>query len=314
MALDQGGSPNFTMRGKGVFSFSKELWDPSNRFETSWLLNPWLLGGLRALIVRHLASHKAPSRDHQTNTVRLFFSPIKKGLYVFCVRFVSIIYRCTHPSQSGCRVPRQSFSFFTILTYWAIGCYFIVAAAHTLIYAWKGRSPLSRFPRPLQALHSLFYTTIVVFPLLVTIVYWVALYDGEPWETRFKEWEDISQHGLNSAFALFEIVFPRTSPPLAIHLLWLMAILAMYLGLAYLTVETEGFYVYPFLDYKWTGSRGMVAAYVFGIAMGSIVCFGVAWGLIWARRWLTEKKMGMDGKFAKQPRPTVGDVEMSHRL
>lgn len=227
-------------------------------------------------------------------------------------RFFSIIYRCTHPSQSGCRVPARSFSFFTILTFWAIGFYFLVSAFHTLTYAWTGRSPLSRFPQPLRALHSLFYTTVVVYPPLVTIVYWVAIYETGSHDSIFKEWEDITQHGLNSAFALFEIIVPRTGPPLAVHLLWLIVILALYLGLAYLTVATQGFYVYPFLDHNWTGSRGIVAAYILGIAVGTVVIYGVVWCLIWARKWLTERKMGMDGKFAKQDR-WEDDTEMSSR-
>ena len=39
---------------------------------------------------------------------------------------------------------------------------------------------LQSWPRPLQALHALFYTTVVVFPFLVTIVYWGVLYKN-PW-------------------------------------------------------------------------------------------------------------------------------------
>ena len=34
--------------------FGSELWDPSHRFETSWLLPPWVLFGCRALIVSFL--------------------------------------------------------------------------------------------------------------------------------------------------------------------------------------------------------------------------------------------------------------------
>jgi hypothetical protein len=38
------------------FKLGKDLWDPSNRFETSWLLNPWLLFVCRAIIVSSLAA------------------------------------------------------------------------------------------------------------------------------------------------------------------------------------------------------------------------------------------------------------------
>lgn len=34
-----------------AFKFSTEVWDPSHRFETSWLLTPWMLFAVRATIV-----------------------------------------------------------------------------------------------------------------------------------------------------------------------------------------------------------------------------------------------------------------------
>lgn len=34
------------------FELGHDLWDPSHRFETSWLLTPWALFYCRALIVR----------------------------------------------------------------------------------------------------------------------------------------------------------------------------------------------------------------------------------------------------------------------
>lgn len=39
------------MAVRNPFVFGTDLWDPSNRFETSWLLSPWLLFFCRALIV-----------------------------------------------------------------------------------------------------------------------------------------------------------------------------------------------------------------------------------------------------------------------
>jgi hypothetical protein len=34
-----------------AFAFGKDLWDPSHRFETSWILPPYALFAARALIV-----------------------------------------------------------------------------------------------------------------------------------------------------------------------------------------------------------------------------------------------------------------------
>ena len=61
------------------------------------------------------------------------------------------------------------FSFFTNLTWWGITTYFTIAATHTFVYAFKGDSWLHNWPRPLQVLHGLFYTTIVTYPILMTI-------------------------------------------------------------------------------------------------------------------------------------------------
>ncbi|KAH7156566.1 hypothetical protein EDB81DRAFT_395366 [Dactylonectria macrodidyma] len=269
------------MAPRNPFKFGSDLWDTSNRFETSWLLSPWLLFACRALI----------------------------ALYAFVTRFFIIGWTCTHDSLGGCAAVRLSFSYFTILTYWGIAFYFLVASIHTLTYAIRGRPLLDSFPRPLQALHALFYSTIVTYPFLVTIVYWVVLYDG-PWFTvEFTAWSNVSQHGLNSLFALFEIFVPRTNPPLWVHIPWLILILALYLALAFVTYATQGVYVYNFLDYKEVNGRGIVAAYVFGIAVGIVIIFCVVWGLIRLRKWVTETKLGMEGKFAGQP--VADDSEMN---
>lgn len=232
----------------------------------------------------------------------------QQSVYAFATRFFIIGWTCTHESQGGCDDVKRSFSYFTILTYWGIAFYFLVAAIHTLTYAIRGRPLLDSFPRPLQALHSLFYTTIVTFPFLVTIVYWVLLYEN-PWFTsEFLAWSNISQHGLNSLFALFEIFISRTNPMLWVHIVWLILILAGYLGVAFITLASQGWYTYSFLDHDEVGGRGIVAGYVFGILVGTIIVFCIVWGIVWVRRWLTEKKLGMEGKFAHQ-RHRV-DVEM----
>ncbi|KAH7027416.1 uncharacterized protein B0I36DRAFT_350950 [Microdochium trichocladiopsis] len=254
------------------FALSTGVWDPSHRFETSWILPPYVLGGIRLLI----------------------------GLYAITVLFFNIGYQCAHPELGGCTESAKSFSFFTVLTYWGLAFYFLFAAAHTLSYARTNSALLDRWPRILKALHSLYYTTVVTYPVLVTVVFWGILYPPLYGQTGFTStyglWGNVSQHALNSAFLLFELIFTRTAPPPWIHLLWLILILALYLGLAYLTAATKGFYVYPFLDP--TKQHAFVAAYVFGIAVAIIVIFVLVWALIKFRNWVTERKLGMDGKFA----------------
>jgi len=191
---------------------------------------------------------------------------------------------------------RESFSYFTVLTYWGISFYFAVAAFYTFQYAKHGAPLVNRLPRPLQALYHLYYTTITCYPFLVTIIYWGVLFGGTWFKLEFDAFSNISQHALNSVFALFEIIFPRTNPPPFIHMLWLIIVLAMYCGLAYLTRAADGYYVYSFLDPSG-GHSGRVAGYIAALAIAQIIILCLVKLAIWARRWVTESKLGMMGKF-----------------
>ena len=113
----------------------------------------------------------------------------------------------------------------------------------------------------------------------------------------------ISQHALNSLFAILEIVLPRTSPPPPLHILFLVILLACYLALAYITHATQGWYPYSFLD--TSKGSGRVTGYCFGILAAICVIFGVVWGLIWLRNRVTQK-LGLEGKFASQRRKMDG--------
>jgi hypothetical protein len=215
----------------------------------------------------------------------------------------------------------RSFSFFTELTYWGIAFYTLFAGFHTLIYAIRGRAPLESWPRILQVLYSFFYTTIITFPFLVTIVYWVLLYSSPYYSRSVDQWRDISKHGLNSLVALFEyvgptatevsftnpsrLIFPDTRPPPFLHLLGLILILALYLCLAYITHETQGFYPYAFLDPADGSAR--LAGYIIGILAAAVIIFIIVWGLVWLRRRFTPAGK----RSAKEPAAATHDVEMS---
>ncbi|KAK6367428.1 uncharacterized protein PV06_06708 [Exophiala oligosperma] len=247
-------------------------------FTTSWLLPPLALALLRLL----------------------FFA------YCLATQLTNWIYDGIH---SASYLIGQEFSYFTVLTYWGILFYSLVAGTHTLVYALRGRSWLESWPRStLQALHSFFYTTIVTLPFLVTIVYWAVLYDGPWFPVTFDGWSNISRHALNSLFALCELVLPATHTPPLLHLVGLIILLLLYLALAYLTHATQHFYVYSFLDPS-KGS-GKVTGYCFGIAAGIIVIFFAAWAVIWLRQRYTG-----DAKRSKRDitrhTPVDQEVEMS---
>ncbi|KAH8682162.1 hypothetical protein BX600DRAFT_35208 [Xylariales sp. PMI_506] len=278
---------------KNAFKLGDDVWDPSHRFETSWLLPPYALFAIRALFCA----------------------------YAFFVLFFNLGWQCTHPAAGyayACQASAESFSYFTILTYWGIAFYLLAASIHTFTYARYGSPLIDRFPRFLQVLHSFYYSTITSYPFLVTIVYWGILYTyGSAWfPTKFMAWSNISEHGFNSLFALSELFLTRTEPAPWVHLAFLIVVLALYLALAYVTLASEGWYVYSFLNPS-VAKHGLVAAYVFGIAIAICIIFSIRQGLVWTRRWLTERKLGMEGKYAASDRSATSswrderDTEMT---
>lgn len=136
--------------------------DPTHRYATSWLLPPLVLAIIRALF----------------------------SLYAFVTIFTIFGYDDSHQLSYKAR---QWFSYFTNLTYCGLAFYSLFSALHTFSYARTGKAWLQRWPRPLQAAHAIFYTTIVTFPFLVTIVYWGVLYKN-PWFSDVEEaWTTVRQ-------------------------------------------------------------------------------------------------------------------------
>ena len=107
------------------------------RYSTSWSLPAYLLGSLRALV----------------------------SVYIF----VTIIAQLSHYSVHDPQELDRHFSYFTILSWWGSGFYFAVAAMHSWSYWLRGGKPwLQSWGSVLIQLHGVLYSTIVVFPLIVT--------------------------------------------------------------------------------------------------------------------------------------------------
>ncbi|KAI5248784.1 hypothetical protein E4T42_05554 [Aureobasidium subglaciale] len=249
----------------------------TSRFATSWFLSPLQLAIWRGLV----------------------------AFYAFIVLFINL-------GHSG-KAAGQSFSYFTVLGYWGLAFYYAVSCAHSASFWLYGESWLQRWPRSLQWLHSVFYATITVFPFIVTAVFWGALSYGA-FSNEWTAWSNISQHALNSVMAFVEIVFPRTLPHPWFNIVPLVVLLALYLGLAYLTHSTQNFYVYPFLDPK--NGKGLIAGACIGILAAAVVIFTVVHFLIKLREWITETKLGLYGNLKTRngkliPSQTHESVEMS---
>ena len=116
----------------------------------------------------------------------------------------------------------------------------------------------------------------------------------------------ISKHALNSFYALFEILLTRTSPRPPLHMLFLIILLALYLGLAYLTKATEGFYVYSFLDPS-TGV-GHVVAYCIGIPVAACIIFGIVEVVLWLRNKATKNLAKYTHGLSEKSDGSVGET------
>jgi hypothetical protein len=256
--------------------------DSHHRFVTSWFITPVILAPLRLLF----------------------------SLYVFTTIFFSFGWFAHHdvtwrlkdftlPAYAfpiGTAAIGHSFSYFTYLSYWGLGFYLLFASIHTFAYARRSTTSLhTTFPPPLQIMHSTLYTTVTCFPILVTIIFWGSLFNGFAGSTVFYRWHNVSIHGFNSIFALFEILATCTKSPPLLHLLVMCTIMSVYLGLAYLTRRTSHFWVYEWLDPEF--GNGQIVAHVFGYAALVTCVFGFVWCLIWGRGWLVgDKEAGGKGK------------------
>ena len=185
----------------------------------------------------------------------------------------------------------RSFSYFTYLSYYGQGFYFLVTAAHGFFYARTGTTWLHNgFPPSLQVLHSLFYSCVTCFPILVTLTFWCTMYIGPWWTVTFDVWANLSVHLMNTVMALFEIALATTEPLPWAHLPVLMVILSLYLGLAYLTRATGGFWVYEWLApyFGWW----KIVLHVLGYTVAIVLIFAFVRYAIWTRNWLLWRYKG----------------------
>jgi len=235
-----------TQRGFYPFFGVSRPFDPQGTFVTARFLSPFIFGLLRLLF----------------------------AIYGICVIIIDIVLTARDGDID------TYFSYFTDITYIALIFYFIFAAGHTLWYARTGTSPLNNWYRPFQMAHTILFSTIITYPIIVTIVFWTLLSSSSTFATPRSTWSNISKHALNSAYALFEIVFSAVGLQPWSHLIFIILFLAAYLGVAYITHATQGIYVYAFLN----PSKGpILAAYIVGILVASILVFVIVnltkWGL-----------------------------------
>ncbi|KAJ8093977.1 hypothetical protein PM082_009862 [Marasmius tenuissimus] len=252
------------MKGKGLKATFKQLvgvhepvFDPSCKLVTSPFFSSTVLAVIRFLV----------------------------GLYAVTTLVIMLVSDGVGKGQAG-----ENFSFFTTLTYIGICAYYWAAFVQTACYELERRKkggrvgyPLQRWPKFLQSLHLILGTTIITYPIIVTVVFWALLANSETLGSPMKIWRNVSVHALNTVFCIFEMLFTHSPRPRWFFLVFMILILGGYVGVAYVTHATQGFYTYEFLD----PSHGpILAVYIVGIGVAECILFALAWGLMTLRaKW-----------------------------
>ncbi|KAJ3847812.1 hypothetical protein EV368DRAFT_50523 [Lentinula lateritia] len=240
------------------------------------------------------------------------------ALYTLATLLVILIWQATvlHDADGY-------FSYFTELTHIGICSYYWASLTQTFCYALRQRHsiertpeyPLQRWPRIFQLLHVMLGTTIISYPILVTIVFWGFLASPAVFSTKFGTWSNISIHVLNTAWSVFEMIGTNSPPPRWSMLPCMIIILALYLALAYVTHATQGFYPYSFLNPST--SHSLLAGYIIGIAVAACIVFTLAKTIMWARTRFAFKKgseMTFEIRELQNPRNQSPALEMAESM
>ena len=169
------------------------------------------------------------------------------------------------------------FTDFSKYAYVGASFYFVFAFYHTLIYWRTGRYPLASWPRILQLLHSVLYSSIGVFPGIMTVIYWTISANSSTFSTPLNIWLNVSLHLASTVFIFTEIL-SNSIPPLSLaHLLVLELWFLLYLPIVYICAATLGFYPYPSLDPSTPGLlAGSIISMVIAIAAMFLIIRGIA--------------------------------------
>ncbi|KAJ7190273.1 hypothetical protein GGX14DRAFT_579986 [Mycena pura] len=301
--------------------------DPQHKFITSWLVSPAALAGIRALLALYALC--------ATCTILGFYVSSGEGKsflsYFSELSYIGLAaYYCAAAVQTAAYArwgryplrcwPRALQALHVVLQS-TVGTFpFIVTVVFWVLLA-SSKSFDSTYHSALRSFVFVFWGAVAYHCTLSCCHYplssWLSHIPTPslpPLTHSRAAWSNITLHALNSAFALFELLLTNAPPApwrtLPLHL----AILAAYLGVAYITHATQGFYTYAFLDPANGGGR--LAAYIVGIAAGECVVFLLARGAVVLRQRATVAvRAGQDDdapRAVQEPHESVEGVEKQH--
>ncbi|KAH9890691.1 hypothetical protein C8Q73DRAFT_135673 [Cubamyces lactineus] len=215
--------------------------------------------------------------DHKLVTSPVF-SPLVLAIIRLGLAFYGLFVLLFHLIWDAVKTHEADsfFSYFTHLSYTGLVAYYFAAGVQSLCYVRNRQKsyPLQRWPRPLQFLHLLLYSTISSYPFVVTVIFWALLSGPSTFGTTFDGWTNISEHAMNSLYALIEILLTNVGPSPWLHLPLCIIMLACYLGVAYITHATQGLYTYSFLDPHKEHAK--LAGYIVGVGVAECLAFLLA--------------------------------------
>ncbi|KAL2370832.1 hypothetical protein RJ035_005546 [Blastomyces gilchristii] len=290
--------------------------DPLHHFETSWLFYPLVFGILRLTIFFYciltavISFAVEGASGHAIDDARSFsyftsLSFLGVLVYFLVAGIHTVLYARQGRSVLFDKWPRWLRALHSLL-YTTIVCYpFVVVAIYwSLLYkagsvqsqlwVWGNVSPMFPLapyplaPHPRPSLSFCIHITPLKHIYILDIMLTGYLSPSPK--------SQISKHVLPAIFAVFEIVFSTAPPPPLLHFPFLILLLLLYLGVAYITHAAEGFWVYPFLNPGPNGSRSAnVVKYLCIVVAALLITFAVVWGASWVRRRL----VGLKTKWAK---------------
>lgn len=152
------------------------------------------------------------------------------------------------------------------------------------------RSLLSRsFSRPLQVCHTLLVSTISSFPLMVTVIFWSVLSGPTSLADPYSIFANIGKHTLNYVLTMVDLVILSRTPLRPWwHLVFLIILLALYLGIVKITYDRFHVWVYGFFNLQQFGVPLVV---MFSLLLGVFVVasFCVSQGLILLREFVAAR-------------------------
>ncbi|GES84038.1 hypothetical protein RCL_jg19572.t1 [Rhizophagus clarus] len=181
--------------------------------------------------------------------------------------------------------PDDFFKFFTNYSYVGLTAYFTTAFYRSYRYVTKNCESTSfrNQPNILNWLFWLLYHTIVHFPILLTLFYWLFLYNEEL--NPFEWWIIVSMHGFNSLFVIIEVFLNRQIMSASFIILNL-TIQILYTFIVYINYAVTSHWVYEFMDF----TKGIKSAlWYIGLIIGSTLIFFIMYGIHLLRDYLGKR-------------------------